>query len=66
MILLTAALAGISIFTFKKYIQKGQKKETAVFFAAVSAAFAMGSYYLLNPHGRSLTKILLDLFHIVH
>lgn len=66
MILLALLLAGISFFTMKRHIKKGQKKETAVFFAAVLAAFAMGTYYLAAPHRGSFAKILFDAFHIPH
>lgn len=64
MILLVVLLIGISIVEMKMHIQKGQKKEIAVFFTSVLVAFAMGVYYLSNPHKSSFTKILLDILQI--
>lgn len=66
MILLAILLTGISLFIIKRHIKKGQKKEIAVFFTAVLIDFAIGIYYLSNPHRSSFTKILLDILHIPH
>lgn len=64
MILLVILLIGISLIEMKMHIKKERKKEIAVFFLSVLAAFAMGIFYLSNPHRSSFTKILLDLLHI--
>jgi len=64
MILLAVLIIGISFIEIKKRLRNWSKNEMAVFFASLLAAFAMGVYYLSNPHRSSFTKILLSILHI--
>lgn len=66
MVLLAILLIGISFAEIKKYNKKGRKKELIVFFAAISATFAMGVFYLSNPQRNSFAKILFDILHVPH
>ena len=61
-ILLTAVIAAAGIFEIPGMTKRGQTREIIVFIAIALLAFAMGLYYILSPHEKSLIYYMLKLF----
>lgn len=64
MVLLNAAILALIIFDLRELVSKGLKKDLTIYI--VLAAFAIAAEYLCmaRPGGKSLSVLLLDLFHI--
>lgn len=60
-ILLTAVIAAAGIFEIPGMTKRGQIREIIVFIAIALLTFAMGLYYILSPHEKSLIYYTLKL-----
>lgn len=61
-ILLTAIITAAGILEIPGMAKKGQTKEIIVFVVIALLAFAMGLYYILTPHEKSLIYYTFKLF----